>query len=76
MLLCDCVQDYFRTYLMQQRGYGANTLASYRDTFKLLVSFLAERGLRVESLEMADLGRETVTDFLCWLVRDAKALAQ
>lgn len=67
MLLCDCVQDYFRTYLMQQRGYGANTLASYRDTFKLLVSFLAERGLRIESLEMADLGRETVTDFLCWL---------
>lgn len=67
MLFCDCVQDYFRTYLMQQRGYGANTLGSCRDTFRLLVAFLSETGLRVETLEMADVGKATVADFLCWL---------
>lgn len=67
MLFCDCVQDYFRTYLMQQRGYGANTLGSYRDTFRLLVVFLVEAGLKLEVLEMADVGKATVVDFLCWL---------
>lgn len=67
MLFCDCVQDYFRAYLMQQRGYGEHTLASYRDTFKLLVEFLSGSGPEVDALEMADVGKEAVTDFLCWL---------
>ena len=67
MLFCDCVQDYFRIYLMQQRGYGANTIESYRDTFRLLVMFLAENGVKMESLEMADVGKMLITDFLGWL---------
>ena len=50
MIFCDCVQDYFRAYLMQQRGYGDRTLASYRDTFKLLVEFLSGSGLEVDAL--------------------------
>lgn len=52
---------------MQQRGYGANTLGSYRDTFRLLMAFLSEAGLEIETLEMADVGRGLVVDFLCWL---------
>ncbi|MDO5108055.1 MAG: site-specific integrase, partial [Coriobacteriaceae bacterium] len=67
MLFCDCVQGYFRTYLMQQRGYGEHTLASYRDTFKLLVEYLSSSDLGVDALEMADVGKEAVTGFLCWL---------
>lgn len=67
MLFCDCVQDYFRTYLRQQRGYGANTIGSYRDTFRLLVAYFAEAGLRVEAIEMADVDSRLVTGFLCWL---------
>ena len=67
MLFCDCVQGYFRTYLMQQRGYGEHTLASYRDTFKLLVDYLSDSGREVDVLEMADVGKETVTEYLCWL---------
>lgn len=67
MLLFDCVQRFFRDYLDRQRGYGPNTVASYRDTFKLLVAFLGEGGARLEALEMADLGKAVVTDFLCWL---------
>lgn len=67
MLFCDCVQDYFRTYLKLQRGYGDNTLASYRDTFKLLVAFLSESGRKVEALEMADVGKDVITGYLCWL---------
>lgn len=67
MLFCDCVQDYFRTYLMRQRGYGANTIGSYRDTFRLLLAYMGEAGLNVESLAMADVDRGLVTGFLCWL---------
>lgn len=67
MLFCDCVQRFFRGYLVGQRGYGDDTLASYRDTFKVLVPFLAERGREVGSLEMADLGKGDVEEFLCWL---------
>ena len=67
MLFCDCVQDYFRTYLMMQRGYGANTIGSYRDTFRLLLAYMGEAGLSMESLEMADMDRGLVTGFLCWL---------
>lgn len=67
MLFCDCVQDYFRTYLMLQRGYGTNTIGSYRDTFKLLMLYAAEAGIKVETLEMADVGKALVTAFLCWL---------
>ena len=67
MIFCDCVQDYFRAYLMQQRGYGDRTLASYRDTFKLLVEFLSGSGLEVDALEMAEVGKDAVAGFLCWL---------
>lgn len=67
MIFCDCVQDYFRAYLMQQRGYGDHTLASYRDTFKLLVEFLSSSGLEVDALEMAEVGKDAVAGFLCWL---------
>lgn len=67
MLLCDCVQDYFRTYLIQQRGYGPNTLASYRDTFKLLVSFVGAEGMDLAHLEVSDTGAEFATRFLSWL---------
>ena len=70
MLLCACVQDYFRTYLIQQRGYGENTLASYRDTFKLLVAFLKGAGLQVDTMDMLGLDSSLVNRFLSWLESD------
>ena len=36
------VQRYFMSYLMKQHNYGANTISSYRDTFRLLLAFMAE----------------------------------
>ena len=32
------VQRYFMSYLMKQHNYGANTISSYRDTFRLLLA--------------------------------------
>lgn len=67
MLFCDCVQDYFRVYLVQQRGYGSNTLASYRDTFKLLMAYMQERGSCAVTAEMASIDAELITGYLSWL---------
>jgi site-specific recombinase XerD len=66
-LFCDCVQDYFRSYLVMQRGYGSNTLDSYRDTFKLLISYMSVSRINVDSAAMADIVKPVVGGFLNWL---------
>ena len=42
---CTLVQSYFTGRLMEQRHASPHTIASYRDTFRLLISF-AERTLK------------------------------
>lgn len=67
-MLCDAIQDYFRTYLVLQRGYGANTLASYGDTFRLLLAWLTnEEGMDPSSMAASDLDSSLATSFLGWL---------
>ena len=59
---------YLGRYLPGQRNLSANTIASYRDVFKLLIDYFGEMGKEPESLAMSDLGRDVVEDFLGWLV--------
>jgi site-specific recombinase XerD len=60
--------DYLARYLPGQRNLSPNTIASYRDTFRLLLAYLADaRSLKAESLSMGDIGKETVLGFLAWL---------
>lgn len=61
------VQSYFLSYLIAQRGYGDNTLASYRDTFKMLFLFLKSSGKNLARLGIADIERTCVLGFLEWL---------
>lgn len=61
------VQSYFMSYLIAQRGYGSNTIASYRDTFKLLFLFLSENGRKVSKLSLDDIDRTCIIGFLQWL---------
>lgn len=61
------VQSYFMSYLISQRGYGGNTIASYRDTFKLLFLFLSENGRKVTRLSLDDIDRTCIIGFLQWL---------
>jgi site-specific recombinase XerD len=37
------VQEFFCNYLMAQRNMSAQTVASYRDTFRLLLAFAQTR---------------------------------
>lgn len=61
------VQRYFSAYLMAQRHYGDNTIASYRDTFRLLLIFLDEKPHKKSSLKITDVGYECCSTFLQWL---------
>lgn len=64
------VQNYFLSYLISQRGYGDNTVASYRDTFKLLFMFLKLNGKKLSRLELADISKTRVLQFLEWIETD------
>ena len=61
------VTAYLGLHLPGQRNLSTNTIASYRDAFRLLISYLGERGKRPERLSMDDLGRDTVEGFMAWL---------
>jgi len=56
--LLPLVESYFRGYLMQARGASPHTVRAYRDTLRLLFTFLAERrhctvaALTLEALEV------------------------
>ena len=60
------VQNYFLSYLISQRGYGDNTIASYRDTFKLLFMFLESNSKKLSKLKLTDISQTCVLQFLEW----------
>ena len=66
------VQNYFMSYLIGQRGYGENTVASYRDTFKLLFGYLKTKPKAIAKLRLADVDRTCITQFLQWLEAERK----
>jgi site-specific recombinase XerD len=59
------VQEFFTDYMVQQRALSPRTVASYRDTFVLLLRF-AEDKLRLPAhgMTMTDLNARFLADFL------------
>ena len=56
---------FFSTYLMQQRQVSPNTIASYRDTFRLLVNYANKvLGKPPQDLSFEDLDADFISDFL------------
>jgi integrase/recombinase XerD len=63
--LAPLLQGFFTDKLMRQRQASPHTVASYRDTFKLLLTFVAERtGRNPARLGLGDLDAPTVGTFL------------
>jgi len=64
-LLTPTLQAFFTDRLMRQREASPHTVAAYRDTFRLLLSFVTER-LKIEpsKLEVDHLDAPLVADFL------------
>lgn len=59
------VQEFFTDYMVQQRGLSSRTVASYRDTFVLLLRFAEEeRHLPAHAMTMSHLNARFLADFL------------
>ena len=58
------VKRFFSDYLPVQKGLAANTVAAYRDAFKLLLCYAADtRKKAVEELAVEDLDKALVLAF-------------
>jgi site-specific recombinase XerD len=69
--LAPCLQAFFTDRLITQRRASPHTIASYRDTFRLLLGFVQERtGKAPFQLDLADLDAPLVGAFLDYLERD------
>ncbi len=72
LTFANLVQEFFTDYMVQQRALSPCTVASYRDTFVLLLRFAETRGTQREmqrgkppsSLQMSDLTAEFLLSFL------------
>ncbi len=70
-------QSFFTGYLIGQRGASAHTIASYRDTLRLMLGYVYEQtGIRPSGLDAADLDAEMVTGFLAALEQTRHNAAQ
>jgi len=64
-ILPSLIQRFFTQRLMQQRNASPHTIASYRDTFRLLFAFAQARlGKPPSQLDLADLDAPFVSAFL------------
>lgn len=64
------LESFFRSRLVEQRNASPATVANYRDALRLLILYAAERTHHPPSgLEVTDLDRELVLDFLDHLER-------
>lgn len=59
---------YFTEYIPSQRAYSPNTVASYRDTFVLLLTYYRdELRIRPDNLTYEDFSAEHIERFLSWM---------
>lgn len=66
--LAPTLQAFFTDRLSRQCQASPNTIAAYRDTFKLLICFAAQRvGKQPSHLDFADLDAELIAAFLDYL---------
>jgi integrase/recombinase XerD len=69
--LAPTLQAFFTDRLMAQRQASPNTIAGYRDVFRLLLSYAAEQtGIEPCDLAIADLDAPLIAAFLDHLERD------
>ncbi|MGI5186170.1 tyrosine-type recombinase/integrase [Dactylosporangium sp. CA-152071] len=62
------LRRFLTTHLAGMRGCSPNTVASYRDTFKLLIAYLRdERSIPAAKLTLDHVDAAAITGFLEWL---------
>ena len=59
---------YLNGHLAGQKNFSDNTIASYRDAFRLFLRFCREeKGIRAETVSIASFSKALVNEFICWL---------
>lgn len=67
----DLLESFLDVYLPCSVGVRPNTIKSYKDSFRLLLSYMYERRhVSADALQFSDLNYETILDFLSWLEAD------
>ena len=62
------VTSFLSRYLPGQRNLSTNTIASYRDAFKLLLVYCeTDRKMKADKIRISDITPELLTEFLAWL---------
>lgn len=62
------LQTYFTVFARTQRDLSAHTIAAYRDTWRMLITFLTARtGTRAERIGFEHLGADDIAAFLDYL---------
>ncbi|MGC9332463.1 MAG: tyrosine-type recombinase/integrase [Bacteroidales bacterium] len=65
------LQNYFYQRLIEQRNSSNETIAAYRDTFKLLLSYLKEKlGISPDAVALENLNSKNILGFLTHLEQD------
>jgi len=69
--LAPTMQAFFTDRLIRERNASPNTIAAYRDTMRLLLSFAADRlSIEPSRIEIGDLDARLIGAFLEHLERD------
>ena len=62
------LQAFFTTYLTGQKAASGHTICAYRDTWRMLLTYLHDTtGIRPADIEVTDLDVEAITGFLQYL---------
>ncbi|WP_373233506.1 site-specific integrase [Cohnella sp.] len=61
------LSQYLSAYLPGQRNMSPNTISSYRDTFKLFLTYCKQSGLSIERLTFAQVDETLILAFVKWL---------
>lgn len=62
------LMSFLSKYLPGQRNLSTNTIASYRDAFKLFLIFCeTEKKIKVNRLDLFQISRELLVEYLVWL---------
>lgn len=64
------VQEFFTDYMIRQRALSPRTVASYRDTFVLMLRYAQQQGKDPSSVELTDISPKFLTSFLDHLEND------
>lgn len=76
-MLAPHLQAFFTDRLIRQKQASPHTIASYRDTWRLLLAYAGQQAGKPPScLDIGDLGADTVTGFLDHLERERGCTAR